>query len=807
MLLARQVTVFRLVRWIAYCAFAVAFIASCTIPQKYQAGKPFVYKTNINISGNVPDKQVLQERLQNQLDDSLKTRIVSYAGVWRVLLKPPVFDTTNVGRSRIFMNSLLNSLGYFYPEIRDTFRVEKVRDQQRVHINFTVIPGKVLRLDSIGYALSDPELQRLALRNRDKSVLKKTESYSLQKVSDELDRLLIVFRNSGYYKINKEDLFAEVDTVVAALINPSIDPFEQILLLDSLRKKRQNPTINVVIKQQPVKDSNILKKFYIGNVTVYPEASYFEDSMATQKDTTRLKGYTFIYGSRKFKLPFIANNITLRPGSQYVQRRYFRTINNFTSLGAWQNVDVELTERYDSSRPTLDANIKLYPALKQNMNLSFEASRNVTDILTTGQLFGIGLSGRLLNRNAYREAIQTVTNARFGIELGLNAGSSTNNIPRGNFIQTLQGSLAHTVNFPRFIIPFPRVIMPLFRIRPDSLINPRTLLNLNAAYTDRLELFQSRSFNASWGYEWTKGRRREDQDQPGQRWRKTWQYTFANFEYTQVDKRDSLIRLEERIPSYKFAFNSGMIISQILSISTGLEKKNKLTLLRGRIEESGGLFGLIKPLELGSLARFIKVDGEFKHYINYKHSSWAFRIFGGYGYVYGKTDTSGKIVPEYNLPFFKAFYAGGPYSMRAWPIRRLGPGSSNVYEHGDTSAERFGNMQIEMNVEYRFNITTIAGIKVNSALFVDMGNIWSKEFDPNDNTKPDPLASFRVNRLFKDLAIGAGTSLRFDFDFFLIRLDWAYKIKDPLVSNIQDGWIRQFKPFDGQFQLGIGYPF
>jgi hypothetical protein len=61
----------------------VASITSCTIPKKFQAGKPFVYKTTININGNVPDKLQLEERLQNQIDDSLKTRIISYAGVRR----------------------------------------------------------------------------------------------------------------------------------------------------------------------------------------------------------------------------------------------------------------------------------------------------------------------------------------------------------------------------------------------------------------------------------------------------------------------------------------------------------------------------------------------------------------------------------------------------------------------------------------------------------------------------------------------------------------------------------------------------
>jgi outer membrane protein assembly factor BamA len=115
-------------------------------------------------------------------------------------------------------------------------------------------------------------------------------------------------------------------------------------------------------------------------------------------------------------------------------------------------------------------------------------------------------------------------------------------------------------------------------------------------------------------------------------------------------------------------------------------------------------------------------------------------------------------------------------------------------------------MQIELNTEFRFNITTIAGIKVNSAFFVDMGNIWSTEFDAVSNQKL-PEASFKLSRLYRDLAIGAGSSLRFDFDFFLIRLDWAYKIKDPLYAYKNDGWFNDIRILNGQFQLGIGYPF
>ncbi|HTF27761.1 MAG TPA: BamA/TamA family outer membrane protein, partial [Flavitalea sp.] len=107
------------------------------------------------------------------------------------------------------------------------------------------------------------------------------------------------------------------------------------------------------------------------------------------------------------------------------------------------------------------------------------------------------------------------------------------------------------------------------------------------------------------------------------------------------------------------------------------------------------------------------------------------------------------------------------------------------------------------NIEYRFDVATIAGVKVKSALFTDMGNIWAKTFD---NTTRLDSAEFKLSRLYRDLAVGAGTSIRLDFNFFLIRFDWAYKVKNP-VYNEKDGWFQKLEIGSGQFQLGIGYSF
>jgi len=775
----QQVHFFAYYRWITPILMLLLVAASCTTPKRYQKYKPFVYKTNITIQSNLPasKKTELKLGLENQLDDSLKVRTVLAIGItppffYNRLSKPPIFDSLNVDRSKTFMSALLSANGYLNPVITDTFKIDTVRDQYRVTTDFFVAPGKVFRLDSIGYDLQSSELQQLALQNRDKSLLKKGDPYSLQNISSELDRLLSIYRDHGYYKISKEDIYAERDTVVAGLLDPTIDPFEQASLLEELRRRRENPIMTVVIKQRIARDTTHLDKFYVGDISVYPDMSILDDTLQTSKDSTNVNGIKFYYGSRKFKLPFVARNIGLRPGDLYKQTNYFKTINTFTNLGAWQQVDIDLFERYDSV-PLLDARIRLYPAKKLSLNVDFETSRNVSDALTTGSLFGIGFVVGVRNRNAFRESIQTTTNARFGVELGT------------NIVQTAQTIVSHNIAIPRFLKPF----------RLQNVDDPRTLININASYTNRRQFFEVQSANVSLGYSWSK------KPSPLANRANSWQFFPINVELTNVIKSDSFLNLEDKIPALRQSFKNGLIISFIGALNRQIISASNSTFYRARIESSGALFGLIKSLERNNLRRFVKMDVELKHFKKYTKSELAFRAFAGYGYVYGKTGNE----KEYNLPFFKAFFAGGPYSMRAWPVRRLGPGSNTIYDTDTIKLDRFGDMQLEGNVEYRFNLGTILGIKLKSAFFVDAGNIWARTVDRNNIEIPE--AQFKLGRLYKDLAIGAGTSLRFDFDFFLIRLDWAYQLKNPAKAQFNDGWFYNLKLLDGQFQLGIGYPF
>ena len=779
----RQVTVSFLNPALLLITVAFAGLFSCTVPRKYQHGKPFVFAVNVKVEGSMPvdQKKDLAARLANQLDDSLRPQIISFGGVYRRVMNPPVFDTANVRRSIGFMVALLNATGYYNPAIKDTVHRDTIRfkrhpekNEYRVTVNFTVAPGKQLKLDSFAFALSTPSLQQLALASGKATLLKKNKPYSKQLMSDELDRLVTVFRNNGYYRFSKEDMVVVLDTVVSALIDPNLDPFQQEALLLELKRKREHPTIDVIVTQRPVRDSSHLMQYHIGHVTVYPDLPIvLEDTVTVSNiDTSTAKGFTLITRSGKFKPSTIANNVYIRPDSLYRLQKSLRTVNHFNQMGAWQQETMLFTPS-ENGDSILDATLKLYPAKKMVLNADYEVARNTNDIVTATNLFGINLNFGLRNRNAFRESVTSASTLRGGVELG------------SNFIQTTQISAAHTLSFPnilpKFVYNF--ALGTLAHHRKEALDSVRSVFNINASYVDRRQFFTTRSINGSWGYEWTSGNH-------------SWLVRPINIEYTQLVKTDSFSRYLDSFPSLNLAFRSGLVLSSQVVYNSVHKYGQHTDFLSLSGETSGALSGLIQSLNEGSLWRFVKGEVDYRHHIDYRRTQLAFHAYAGAGWAYGRGNGG-----EETLPFYKAFFAGGPNSMRGWQIRELGLGSSRFYDtSGNGILDRFGDIQLEGNVEYRFPLGTIFNtVKLLSAVYVDAGNIWDRHI-----VQADSGSDFKFNRFYKELAVDAGTGLRFDFDLFLIRFDYAYKLKNPETGS---DWFEDLKLFHGQFQLGIGYPF
>jgi hypothetical protein len=72
-----------------------------------------------------------------------------------------------------------------------------------------------------------------------------------------------------------------------------------------------------------------------------------------------------------------------------------------------------------------------------------------------------------------------------------------------------------------------------------------------------------------------------------------------------------------------------------------------------------------------------------------------------------------------------------------------------------------------------------------------------------------------VDSFYKEIAVGTGFGLRFDFSFLVLRFDVGIKVWDP-ARPVGDRWVlgnfRFTGPYDSDrepiiYNIGIGYPF
>ncbi|MBM3417121.1 MAG: hypothetical protein FJY20_11955 [Bacteroidetes bacterium] len=762
-------------------AAACFLLHSCgVVPKNYPANKPFVFKYNVEVQGNFTpeEKNQLKSRLANQLDDSIRVRAARkllYKGFNRpVLENPPVYESANADKSVIFMRALLISLGYFGDTITYTAVIDSsISGQYRTTVQFNVRPGKVVRIDSFAYIIKQPELQALATRQP--GLVKKGDPFAKATIAGELDRLVMLYRNNGYMRFGREELIGLWDTLDIALLQPTFDPLEQLEQLQKLNERRENPTANLEIRLRPGYDSSKLKKFYVGNITVYPDTP-FQASGFTRKETM-IGNVKVVSYPNSFKPKSIPPNIFLRTGELYDQRNYSRTISRFNSFSAWRLVNIDTLPL--KGRDTVDFVIRLTPARKYSFTANLEASNNNT--VVSGNLFGIGVNLGLLNRNFARSASQASTNIRIGIETGKDTATDI------KFIQTRQLSINHTISFPR---PIPRMNRLPEKIRPSF----RTVLAFNASLTERRQLYDLRTINGSWGYEF--------------QWDKKFiTLRFPNIEYSSFKPQLRLLDIFTNNPSLKNIFADGFISSMRTGVRITGGRNKHVNVFNFNTEVSGLLSGLIKNDFLDSnLFRFIKVDAEFARKININRTALVLHAFAGIGYEFNSTVNENK---KYNLPLLRQYFAGGPNSMRAWGLRKLGPGSY-IKDFGTTGLpDRYGDLQLEANIEYRYPMFRLFGFPVEGALFTDIGNIWYVKMPPSGREDEEV---FRFNRLVKDLAVGVGTGFRIDLSFFVIRLDYSIKAKDPSPSpdkkDVQNKWFgyKRWRDAD-QFQLAISYPF
>ncbi len=738
----------------------------------YPRNTPFVYKTNINITKNIASDSasILSSRLKGQIDDSLRARSVSKV-LWSIMRKPPVYKSDNAEKSVTYMKALLHSMGYTRDSITYDTVVARTGDQYKTTVTFTVNPGILTLIDSFAYNFKNADLQKIAVESQEDALVKEGDPFAKAAISSEFDRLVELYRTKGYLRFGREEMIGLWDTLNLAILNPSMDPFEQIILLDSIKRSRNEPHANLEIRLRPNFDSSKLVKYYVGNIDVYPD--YRPDTIGLARKSELVRGgINVIYYERVYRPKIFPENIYFRKGDVYNQKYYIKTINRFNSLGSWRLVDIEPVPR--KNQDTADYVIHLTPAKKYSFTANLEASRNQSAV--SGNLFGIGLNVALQNRNFAKGANISSTSLRFGVEAG-----------DTSLRQTQQFAFSHNISFPR--------LMPPFKFIPDKFRETgRTLLTFNAANTERTNLYNLTTVNGSWGYEL--------QDLPT-----LFFVRYPNIEYSYLKPRQQLLDLIRDNPGLKNIFTDGLIESAIGGFSLSHGYKTKWAqVFRMNVEISGLLTRFIKNDFFDSnLYRFTKVDMEIVRKTNFGRNTLVTRGFFGIGIESNSTKNPLK---RNNLPFFKEYFAGGPNSMRAWAVRKLGPGSTvKDFKGVGSTPERYGDLQLEFNLEYRFPLFAMGAVQFNGAFFTDIGNVWFVK----NGASTEKLEIFKLSRLAKDLAVGIGTGLRMDFGFFVVRMDYSYKAKDPSPStinaNLQNKWFGYSLLKGDQFQIGLSYPF
>ncbi len=754
---------------ISITIIAVLLLSSCSLTRHVKEGEYLLERNIVKLD----NKTVNHKELQNTIRQKSNKRIllISRPYLWiynlsnpaktnkfhsklRELGEPPVIlDENQIEKSKNQFSIYLKNKGYYQSIINDTV----IYRTKRAKVKYTIETGKPYIINKIDYQFVNKQLLEFVLNDSSSRIVKPGMRFDLDVLQNyrlQIERLL---RNNGYFDFSKEMIEYEADTAIG-----------------------QNK-VNLIIALKPLllKDSTTFeyKKTIIQSINVISDYDIFiqKKDSALKIDTVVFDKINYIYPNGIIiKSSILNNNIYIIPQSIYKFSNEEVTYKNLASLNLFKFINIQFTKsnRTDSAGfQFIDCNIELANNVFQGIETSLDLTSST----------GIGVSGSIAynHRNLFSGA------ESFNIRLkGSNEAIKKTN--ETIFDQTIEIGVESSLQMHRFLLPinFNRFILKY---------NPKTAINTSYIFKQRPEYAHSIA-NASLGYLW-KGNSYN-------------QYRFNPLDLNYVDLLQITDHFNNLLSNYQRSSFEDHILAGgnfMYEYNDQLVKKNKpFTFFRFNSEFYGNLLntiykvGKIKPADNNtfqlfniSFAQFLRNDFEFRYNQPLNElDRLAFRFYIGWVVPYGNSTS---------IPFERQFFGGGPNSMRAWQYRNIGPGS-----YHDTTAASFANrtadFKLEWNIEYRFKLF----LSFEGALFTDIGNIWAtNKYDLREN------AQFRINRFYKELGIGSGFGLRYDFNFAIIRTDLAIKIFNP--GNLEGNRLISQKKLtwsdDMNLSFGIGFPF
>ncbi len=693
--------------------------------------------------------------------------------------EPVIYDEFQKDKSSQQLKEVISQKGYFNAEVEDTVSFRK----KKAKVTYSIQANKPYRVRQVRYNFEDTTLREIILADTLESLIKEGKRYDVEVLQNERNRLEKLLKDEGYYTFSKHYVYFEIDS--------------------SLQSNRLDVYIGIKQFQQNTGDYRYVmaphQKHVINRVYVYsnydPQLALTDpEAYNNSLDTTEYEGLYFITSNRE---------VTVKPKvivqSNYIKEREIYNLTNveqtnthLSSLQVFRLINIQFREvpgEMDGEFQPLDCIIQLAPFTQQSYTVELEGTNSAGNI-------GGAVNLLYQHRNLFRGAEVLNMKLKGAIEMLTEEGVDTL-----GFRNTIELGGELNLTFPKFLLPF------LEAERFVKKYNPKTTFSIAYNY-QRRPVYTRTIANASIGYNWRSPDFSTHIIRP------------FDINAVKIPVIDS-VYFNESIKdtyfenSYQDVFISGINYSYIFN-NQNLNKKQDFVFLRINAEAAGNIiYGVNKLLntkkpedkgyELFGLeyAQFVKgdIDMRYNQVLN-EGNDLIYRFSVGAAYPYGNSTS---------IPFTRQYFTGGANGIRAWHVRSLGPGSV-----GDTIGyyNQTADIKIEANLEYRFKLFWV----LEGALFLDLGNIWTIKEDQNAVAKYDyDPAFFQWNKFYNDLAVGTGLGLRFDFSFFVFRLDVGMKLRDPRDIYENDIKLNTSKwiPWDRKLSLrddftlhiAIGYPF
>ncbi len=671
--------------------------------------------------------------------------------------EPVIFDPFLATQSSRQISQFLNNRGYFQASVTDT---AIYTGRHNVKVNYSIYPGPRYYIKDLNYRIEDDSIRDEILNDSLSSLLRPGRPFTVDLHERERERITENLLNKGFYKFSEEFIYFISDSTVGNYqVNDSMIVVGPEDVLGEKHHRRYK--VNDVIFHIGIGAADLLD----ADSSVH----------ALGADTMHYKGVYIIFNDElSFKPELLSSSSYIRTGDFYNARLVNRTHQLLSGLRLFKYINIRFRETNQvdlNGAPLLDCVIRLSPGKPQSVSLDLEgtnssgnlgAAGNLTyqhkNLLKGGEFFTF--STRLARQNQF---VRTSAEEFNTLELGSEA----------------------SLVLPRFLLP---LRIEQFRQR----YNPKT--NLAIAYNYQRRPDYTRAIaNARLGYNWKSSRNVT--------------HTFYPLEFNLVNIPEVNDDFWERISDtfLRYTYEDHLIVNMnytFLLNQQVLGQNRDFWYFRGNVESAGNLLSSVSGLwnndaaqdydELLGIryAQYVKsdIDLRFHNYLD-RYTALVWRVFAGVGYPYGNLDV---------LPFEKRYFAGGANSIRAWPVRGLGPGS--YMEEGVRFYNQTADIKLEFNMEYRFQLFWV----LEGALFLDVGNIWSIREDASPEG-----GLFQADKFVEQLAVGTGMGLRFDFNYFIFRFDAGLKTHDPSLAR-GERWIPVNRPWtwdDVGFNFAIGYPF